>query len=313
MSQLRAQVDKLLTKVSIGYFPQGFISESVLPALPVDQSSGLLGKYNPAEHLRVVHTRAGGRGEARRVEPIKRDVTTTYAIETHALEAVLTPDDYRNVEEPFQAEQDEVIGLTDSIWLEKEVTLSASLLSTGTMTQNTTLTGTSQFNDFVNSDPLTVFLTAQKAVRAGCGVPPDTAIMDWGVAQTLRFHPQLSDRLGIKYNAITALTDAQLAMAMGVRKVIIADPSYNTAVEGQTDSISAIWGKGIILAVLPDAAQLRQVSLGYYLYYRNQKPRTVYRYPINNPANSQGFQVVDAYQFKLTNVNAGYLIAAAIA
>src|ERR1044071_5835165 len=137
MAQLTAIVDKLLTNVSIGYFPEqmGFISEKTLPMLPVVQSTGLMEKYLN-EHLRLVNRTVGGRGEAPRVNTVKRDKTTTYTITSFALEDVVTPDDYRNVEAPFKAEEDAVLGLTTDIFVGKEYDLAALLTSTSTMTQN---------------------------------------------------------------------------------------------------------------------------------------------------------------------------------
>lgn len=314
MAQLVSIVDKLLTQVSIGYFPEqmGFISEKCLPQLPVVQSTGLMGKYLN-EHLRIVNRSVGGRGEAPRVTTVKRDKTTTYVITSFALEDIVTPDDYRNVELPFKAEEDATLGLTTDIFVGKENDLATLLTSTGTMTQNTTLSGTSQFSDYSNSDPIGQFKTGRLAVRNGCGVPPNAAIMDWQVAETLRYHPQIWDRLGFKYNQVGELSDAQLAQALGVNKLLIAKPLYNNAVEGQSDNLTPLWGKNIIFAVLPDKATVRQVSLGYYMYYGADGIRKVYKYPIYNPAESTGIQVKDSYQFNITNANAGYLIAGAIA
>lgn len=311
-AQLRAIVDKLLTNVSIMIQAQGCVAETLLPSLPVDQQSGLLAKYLN-QHLRIVRSQMGGVSQAPTVWPIQRDKTTTYYVEPHGLNTILTEEDYANVESPFQVEQDAVAGLTSSILLEKESVLASKLTDTTVLTQNTTLVGTSQFNDYVNSDPISQFVTAVTTVRNACGYPPNVAIMDWYVAQKLRFHPQLYDRLGFKYNQMQALTDQQLAMAMGIDKVVIPQPVYNNSTEGQSDSLTPVWGKHIVFGVIPASAQLRQMSLGYYLYMRSMPKRAVFRYPVYNPPNAQGFIVRDSYQFNITFPQAGYLIVNAVA
>lgn len=310
MAQLKAIVDKLLTNVSQAYIPDGFISESVLPLISVQQKSGLLGKYGK-NHLRIEHSLVGGRGEYRRVEPIVRS-STTYNIESHGLEGLVTEDDYRNVELPYDAEKDETIGLNNLIWLNKEYALASTLTSTSIMTQNTTLVGTDQLSDYTNSDPLGVFKTARLGVYNGCGMPPNSALMSWEVANTLAYSTGILEALGYSFNRAGQLSDQELAKAMGVENLYIAKPKYNTAKEGQTDALSSVWGKHIVFFVAPTSAAPYQTSLGYRVALKGQQ-RRVFKYAVNNPPNATGIICDDSYDFLISDVGAGYLIANAIA
>lgn len=311
MSQLKAQVDKLLTNVSSAYIPEGYISESILPMIGVVQKTGKLGKYGTA-HLRIENSVKGGRGKYRTVET-RVYSTSTYDVEGHGLEGVVTDDDYRNVEQPFDAEQDEMLGLSTSLWLEKEKSLADTLSSTAVLTQNVTLSGSSQLSDYLNSDPIGVFATARAAVKAGCGALADTAILSWEVWNKVRFHPGILEALGFKNNRPGGLMENELAMAMGVKRILIGVPSYESAAEGQASSLAPVWGKHIVFAVLPQTATVRQVSLGYLVQYSNKKPRQVYKYDLQNPPGSTGILVEDNYDMLISNAGAGYLIKDAIA
>ena len=311
MSQTRAIIDKLLTNVSSMYNPDGYISEQLFPYIGVKQKTGKLAKYGHS-HLRIESSIVAGRGKFRRVEPIVRS-NTGYEIDSHGLEGLVTDDDYRNVELPYKAEEDEVLGLTAQLWVEKEYTLAAALASTGTITQNVTLSGTSQFSDYSNSDPLTRFKTARLAVKDGCGKMPDTAWMDSRTANVLRFHPQLLDFLGFKFTKPGGLSMESLAQALDVKRVLIADADYNSAKEGAADVLASIWGKHLWFGVCPESAQVRQVSAGYYLGLDGEKARKVYKYPENNPPDSTGILVKDSYDFLVSNVGAIYLIKDSIA
>lgn len=311
MSQMKAIVDKLLTQASNKYVPQGYVSEKLLANIPVVQSTGKFGSYG-LDHLRIENTIIGGRGGFRRVDVAQRS-TQNYSIEDHGLEDVVTKADYRNVEAPFEAEKDKVDGLTDLLWLAKEYSLASTVTNTSIITQNTTLVGNAQYSAFTTSNPLTDFATARAAIRSGCGVPPDTATMDWAVWNFLRYHPQILDSLGYKDNRPGGLSTDELANAMGVKRILIAEVSYNSAKEGQTDVLAPVWGKDIVFSVTPESATRRQTSLGYYLTYAGQGPRKVYKYPINNPPESMGILVEDSYDMFLTNVNAAYLIKNAVA
>lgn len=311
MSQLKAIVDKLLTGVSSAYIPEGYISEEVLPFIGSKQSTGLLAKYGN-QHLRIENSYKAGRGSYRRVEAISRS-SVGYAIEGHGLEDIVTKEDYANVENPYKPEEDCVMGLQAMLWLEKEKLLADTLADTSVVTQTQTLSGTSQFSDYDNSDPLSIFKTARSTVRTGCGKYPNGAIMDMAVWNVLRFHPQVLDALGFKYARPGGLEPDELAVALGVKKIFLADASYNTVKEGQTDSIGAVWGKHIIFGVFPDKAVPYQVSLGYRIGYENEAPRKVYKQANFNPPGSTLVLCEDNYDFLISNTGAAYSIKSAIA
>jgi hypothetical protein len=314
MAQLRAQVDKLLTNVSNGLFQEltSFGAERFLTPVPVKQQSGIIGKYGK-NHLRVHANSMGGRGEAPRVALVNRDVTTKYLIENHGLEGVVTPEDYANVELPFDAERDEVLHLTYANLVAKEVALATTMADNTVITQNTALTGASQFSDFANSDPVSVFNTARETVRQACGFYPDTALLEAAVNEKLRIHPQIWDRLGFKFNQVGQLSQDNVGQALGVKRMIVVEGVYNSASEGQSDVIAPIWGKHMWFALAPQNPAIMQQSVGYYVYFNWRGKRVVYKYAINNPAESTGIQCRDDYDQLISDATCAYGIFNAIA
>lgn len=311
MAQTKAIIDKLLTNVSNAYIPKNFISEQVLMPLGVTQTTGKVGSYGK-EHLRIQTTVMGGRGKARRVETITRS-SSSYEIEEHGLEGMVTPSDYRNVEKPFDAEKDETLGLKTILALEKEKGLADALGSTSIITNNVTLAGTQQYSDQVNSDPIDDFRTARIAVRAACGMAPDMAVTSWTVAQYLCTHPGILESLGYTPNRPGELTMDELKRAMKVKYLFVGEAMYNSAAEGQTDSLADVWGKNIIFAVRGDSPMKYQTCLGYNLFYANQGQERVYKFDINNPPESKGIIVKKDYDQFLNDVNCAYLIKDAVA
>lgn len=311
MSQVTAIVDELLTEASSMLKPEEFICEQVLPFIGVDRNTGKLAKYG-TNHLRIEQSLVAGRGKFRRVETITRS-QSTFSLEGHGLEGLVTEDDYNNVQEPYDAEKDETLGLTTVLWLEKEKSLADALTSTSIITANVTLSGTSQFSDHLNSDPIARSITARTAIKSNCGFFPNTAILSDIVAEHLRFHPQFLDFLGFKDNRPGGLSDQELAKALNVKRVLIGSAVYETAKEGQTSDLDNIWGKHLVFAYIPMQAAPYQTSLGYRLGIRNQAPREVYKWPEKNPPNSTAILVRDKYQFFLSNVACAYLIKDAVA
>ena len=310
-TQARAQVDKLLTNVSQKIMPLGYISEEILPQLNVVQYSGLIAKYGN-DHLRIVNDVVGGKAKYPMVESDVRQ-SDTYHIESHALKQIVTKEDYRNVERPFDAERDAVQKLTTHLWLGKEFSLASALGDTGVVTNNVTLAGTDQYNDFTNSDPLGDFATARESVYSNTGLPPDLAIMSWSVKNVLKYHPQMLDSLGYKDNRPGGLSDQELARALDVDRILIGSAIYNSAKQGQVDALAPVWGKNIIFTHSPRNAALAQVTLGYRVQLSGQSPRQVFRAPQDEPIDSVKIMVIDEYDMLLTKVSAAYLIKDAVA
>jgi hypothetical protein len=309
-TQMRAIVDKLLTNVSNQLVPQGYISEMVLPELSVVQTSGLIGKYSN-DHLRIIDTKVGGKGLYPMVDTTVRS-STSYNLVDHALKELLVANDYDNVEKPFDAEQDAVVSLTTHLWLEKEKGL-ADTMAGATITQGVTLAGANQWSAYTTSNPLSDLRDGRKGVRAGCGQKANIAFMDEDVADTLRFHPQLLDSLGFKDNRPGGLIDAELAKALKVDKVYVAEVVYNSSLQPSADSLAPVWGKHFWYAASPATAARRQQALGYRLQKAGEKPRQVFKSYPDEPVNSTKIIVKDQYQQVITNAACAYRITNASA
>lgn len=304
MAQVKAIVDKLLTNVSNGYFPEGYISESALPELAVKQRTGKIGKYGKS-HLRVVDTKMAGRGKAPRFEPIIRD-SDLYSVEKHGLEGMVTEDDYDNVELPFDAEKDETNGLTSSIWLGKELALNTVMTNASIITQ--TSTPANKYDDYTNSTPLVDFRVAQNTILDGCGLMPNRAVTSQKVINVLKYHPGILSTLGFADNRAGTLTLAEIAHAMGVESLHVGKVSYNNAHLGQTDALNQLWGDTITFYYAPATAQKYQQSFGYYMKMSGRGPRQVYKFAIDNPPNAKGIIVQDDYSFVVTDAKCAYLL-----
>lgn len=311
MSQQKAIIDKLLTNVSSAYIPEGFISESIFPVVESMQKTGKLAKYG-TDHLRIEQTAIGGRGKYARIQTQVRS-NTNYSIEGFGLEGLVTEDDFSNVEKPYDAEADETLGITTTIMVGKEKGLADTLTDTSILTQNVTLSGTSQWSDFANSDPIDDFKTGRAAVKDGSGFPPDLAIMSWDVFQCLKYHPGILDAIGFKDNRKGALTGQELADVLEVKRILVGLASFESAKRGQTSSLQSIWGKHFVYAKMPKSAMKYQTSLGYLFKLKGRKQRRVFKFNVDNPPMSKGLLVDDHYDYAITNVGAGYLIKDSVA
>lgn len=311
-TQDSAIVSKLLTNVSNGYFPEGFIAEQILPPVFVKQTTGLVGKYSN-NHLRIVTTRHAGKGDYNMYSPITVD-SDTYSIENHGLYDIITDVDMRNFEKPFDAEVDSTEALTLAHKLSKEYALASVLRNASTITQNTTLTGNNQYDNLSHADstPLSDKIVAFAAVRDATGMKPNTLIASEEVIDNLLVHESLMDSLGFKYNRTGGMKLDELARSLGVKQILVGSAMYNSAAEGQTDSLTSIWGNDLLYAYIAPP-RLRQKTLGFEFRLTGTKARQTYRYKPTMPVDSKGVIVTDNYDLNLLNVECAYLIVDAIA
>jgi hypothetical protein len=309
-AQTKAKVDKLLSDVSNGLFPE-YISEQVFTPLSVKQKTGLIGSYG-TQHLRVVQDLVAGRSHAQRVDSIDMLAEQTYHVKSHALEDIVTEDDYDNEEDPFDPESDRVLGVTHLIMTNKERALAAALLDNTVLTNGVALSGSDQLDDYGNSNPTELFKEAHNEILDNCGKSANAAVMSKQVFNTLIYHPEILAKLGFSANRAGILTKEELARAMNIEQLFVGDAAYESAKEGQTSSLAQIWGKGIVFYVRPQSAGKKQIALGYYCRMKSRAARQVYKYPLNNPVNSTGIIVKDDYSFEIVNPDAAYLIETAI-
>ena len=310
MAQMKAQVDKLLTNVSNGYFPKGYIADLVLPKISVKQKTGIIGAYG-AEHLRIEDDVIGGRAEAKRVDGVVRKTEKLYLIKSHALEGVVTADDKSNVEDPFDAESDETTALTHLILTNKEKAMADNLFNPSVITQTSALAGANKWSAYTTSAPLTNFKDAQNNVLDGCGLMPNACLISQKVFNTLQYHPAILSTLGYAQNRAGQLTVAEVAKAMGVEELLIGSVAYNSSKKGQADSFGQLWGDAALFYVKPSGPAKMQVSLGYKMELTGGA-RQVYKYALNNPPDSDAIIVKEDYSFEITNVKAAYLYTAVL-
>ncbi|HLW80049.1 MAG TPA: major capsid protein, partial [Terriglobia bacterium] len=149
--------------------------------------------------------------------------------------------------------------LTNAILLDLEIRVSNLILG-GTVT-NTTLSGTSQWSDYVNSDPVSAVEVQKTTIKQAIGQTPNTLAVSYPVFATLRQHPKIVDRF--KYTQVGVLDPEALKTAFGVDNFWVMGAEYDTANEGQAPSLNFVWGKNAVLAYVLPEPRRREVTLGY--------------------------------------------------
>jgi hypothetical protein len=259
-------VDEALTQISIAYRNQAFVAEEVLPVVPVMKKNDVFFKFSK-QHFRSYKDAYAAGQRAQQIE-VDLDARGFYMADGHALEDSITDDEREQADPGAQLEVEKTEKLTNIIALNEEIYLFTQVITSSNITQNSTLSGTSQWSDYINSDPVAEVLKQRRTVQQQIGDFPNHLLLSQTVLDTLANHPRILDR--VKYTANGArnqLDEQDLARVFKVEKVLVAAALYQASNEGEADSLGYIMGKNALLFYRPPRPGIRVPSLGYTFFW----------------------------------------------
>jgi hypothetical protein len=296
-------VDEALTQISIAYRNQAFVAEEVLPVVPVMKKNDVFFKFSK-QHFRAYKDAYAAGQRAQQIE-VDLDARGFYMADGHALEDSITDDEREQADPSAQIEIEKTEKLTNIIALNEEINLFNNILTTTNITQNTTLSGSSKWSDYVNSDPVSVVLAARRSVQQQIGDFPNYLLLSQAVLDTLANHPRILDR--VKYTANGArnqLDEQDLARVFKVDKVLVSAAIYQTSNEGEADSLGYLMGNNALLFYRPPRPGLRVPSLGYTFFWAKRSGVLRWR---ELSLESDFLRVKKYYAQQLVAPNAAYM------
>jgi hypothetical protein len=306
-------VDPMLTNVAIGYQNDEYVAERILPYFDVKKQSGKHFVYDRGR-FRTVDTLRGTGAGANEVTH-KLTVGDPYYCDDHALREFVADEDIDNAITPTSPLVDATENIVDLLKIDYEIEAATLMADTGVLTQNTTLSGTSQWSDYTNSNPFTNIETAKATIHENLFVQPNTLLMGKQVFDKLKHHPLILER--IKYSQMAVTTEQIMATVFGVKNVIVAGAGKNTAKEGQADDMGYIWGKHAWLLYIAPVLRPKMITFAFsYRWVEGKSPMVVEREAGVDERNRRGqyVRVGDFYyDQKLVSAEAAYLIKNAVA
>jgi len=251
-------LDQPLNNVSVGYRNDDYFGERLFPVTSVRKQSGRYWVFGK-EKFKQYETVRPARAEAREIAPWSLS-NSPYFCDDHSLKDAISDEELAN-SEGTDLEVNTVENLTDAILLDFEIRVMNVMLGANTPVPNTTLSGTSQWSDFVNSDPIGAVEVQKTVIKQAIAMTPNTLAVSYPVYSTLRQHPRIIDRF--KYAQVGLLQADHLKSAFDVDNFWVLGAEYDTSNEGQSPALSFVWGKHAILGYVPPEPRLREPALGY--------------------------------------------------
>jgi len=298
-------VDPVLTTTAQGYRNAEHIGRELFPIVNVSKEGGKIIKYGK-EAFRIYNTRRAIRSKTARIE-VGAD-TIDYNLEEEALEAAVDDREKEEAETPIRPEIQRTKTVMDSISLKMEYDQATRAQDSNSYDSGNveTLSGTDQWSDYSNSDPVKVVKECKEIVRSKIAAYPNTLVLGASTYNTLTEHPKLLDK--IKYSMKGVLTKDLMEQIFDIEKILVGKAVY----AGADDSFNDLWGNVAILAYVPKErdADVGVPAFGYTLRKTGRPQTTKYR---DEGANSVIIRVADIFDVKVVGNVAGFLIKDAIA
>ena len=307
-------IDAPLSNLAIGFVPTRTIVQDIFPIVPVPKQSDLYFIYDKGDFFRVPDTRRAEKTKGTKVDfSVSSD---SYRARNYALVREIANETLANADNPLRIRDKSSKMIIDLLALDWEKRVASVISSGSNVGSFTTLSGTGQWSDFANSDPINDVEVGKEAVRSTTGLMPNLAIVPQAVWTKLKQHPDLIDR--VKYTKGGFIEPEQLSQFFGIPKILIPQTIENTGSPGLTDTFADVWGKNVVLAhVAAPSPSGEEPSLGYTFRWTSpllgSRPMAVERWPDPDNGGFENIRVQLYQDEKITASELGYVIASAVA
>lgn len=309
-------INPVLTTVARGYRNENYIGLRLFPYVPVGQRGGKIITFDKSAWRQYNLARAPGSN----VKRINVGFSgADFALTQQALEGQLPIEimDEAQAVPGVDMASTTILSTRDIIDLRLEIAQAdlATNLSNYGASNKVTLSGTSQWSDYVNSNPIGDVATARNAIRKVTGKRPNVMAMGADVLEILQYHPKLVDAailagsVSLAGGTQAGLTVEQLAKVFKVQEILVGDAIKLDASDTPVD----VWGKDVVLAYTETATLAARGTPSYGYTYRLSGYPLVENGYYDNSSRSWIYPVIDEVAPVIAGAEAGYLIKGAVA
>jgi hypothetical protein len=214
------------------------IADMVLPRTPTAQEFKYL-KYDLAAGFTVPDARVG-----RKSLPTEVDFSATEILDKvvdYGLDDIVPNEDIEADNQGVDPMGTAVAYLTNLVNLAREQRVANLVFNTASYSAGlyTTLSGTNQWSDTANSDPVA-------AIGDALDVPimrPNIAVFGQQTWTKLRRHPKIVQAIKNTNQGAGMVSREEFAEFFELQEVLVGQGLANTAKKGQTAALSRVWGK----------------------------------------------------------------------
>lgn len=237
-------IDEFLTGIAIAYRNNALIADEVLPRVSVGKQEFVYKSFTKEDRFTVPNTRVGRTGLVNQIEFGATEVTDSTV--DYGLEDPIPFADVENAAgSGIDPVGNAVEGLADLIALDREVRVANLVMAAANYptANKITLSGTSQWTDTTNSNPISV-------IQAGLDVPimrPNIMVLGRAAWRSLSEHPKIQKAVHGNDGDTGIARRAQIAELFELEQILVGEGFVNTAKKGQTPVFARVWGDSVAL------------------------------------------------------------------
>ncbi len=318
--------DPVLTNIYNDYMPPdtSFVRPSVLPVQDISsESADIISLGTKAsESIQVHPDYVAGRAGTPEIE-VSIEKGSSYTTKRHALKIAVTKDIGKAFDTSSwragmdKAERVFTKMLKKATMVSREKGLADQIFTASNFGVNNkvTLSGSDQWSDYANSDIVGDTNTAFQAINDAVGLIPNAALINLQTFLTMRHNPGIKHTIAVASNGAQnnrALTQQEVALALGVDKLLVANCKYETAAKGATSVKAQIWDKKLLFFYTNPNPQpeIFEESFGYTFL---MDAAVIDTYSPEDPKHVKFVRSDEEYADYIMNFTAGYLISDVIA
>ena len=302
-------IDAALSNLSIAYKNMGYVADQLFPIVPVDKQSDKYFVWTKDFWFRN-YVQERGPGSTYPEGGLELS-NVQYVCVNKGLAFPLPWETLDNQDAAIDLETAGADWLAEQFMLDRELALAAALFDASAWTSSTTLSGTSQWNDYATSTPITDVDTGVEAILKLTGVRPNIGFCNEETWNNLKSHPDMLDRFKHTQKGVLAVAD--VSSVLGIEKLLVGSAIKNTAAEKATFSGNWVWDDNFLLLYSPSSPGLRTPAAGYTFVWRNRGLTIAVKRIKDDLRSRDVLQGDHAFNQKVTGADLGYEIINAIA
>ena len=304
-------IDAALSEVALGYRPEGFIADMIMPIVDVGKQSDLYTIWSREDRLRLHDTKRAPATEAKRIE--ESVSSATYYCNNYALKSSIPIEDFKNADPMYldNLNNGKTELVMDGLLLDWEKRV-ANQVTSGSNVGSYSAVG-SAWTGGTGADPIGDINTILDNVQYSTGKRPNRLTFGLKAWQVFRRHEDVRNIIFGTNNGGGFASLEQVKDLFEVETIQVGGAFQNTAEEGLTESLSVIWDDHVLAHYTPMTASKDRPSFAYG--FRWNQPGLpnfqVERHPYDTKRKAQDVEVGyyqdevitgSEYGFLLTNV-----------
>jgi hypothetical protein len=232
-----------LMAIAIAFVNNKLIADMVLPRIPVGKLQFQYLEHKMEEGFTLPETKVGRKGIPNQVE--FNATLKTGSVEDFALDDIVPNDDVDNAPKGYDPLGRAVEGLTNLILLKREVRTASLVFNPNSYpsTNKVALSGTSQFSDYTNSDPIKTITDALDAMI----MRANKMVIGRSAYSVLARHPKIMKAVNKNAGDTGIANRKDIADLFELDDILVGEGWVNTAKKGEPVSLQRVWGKNISL------------------------------------------------------------------